>query len=357
MNKTLDFIPNSETKVQSWEELKDTIEERYSYNVQDVKLGDLSIDKDGHICIGDDAYSITEDGFKHFCTRILRIPDPFANMIPFDLLQHNVKEICRDNSSEDVILHFNQKHGNLVNVSKGDFMPIQHLDLIKEMEKVTPGFTQGIIDDSGLNIDTTDPVLEGFTTEIEPAVGDVSKVGFTYNMSQTGFHSTSARLFLYRLICSNGMVAPRAWGNARLRTKLTRPLTTSVNSFFHQIGSLGDKAEQMAQMLKKMIATNFTTETAAKTWSKLDKLTDGGSADVFFDLSTDQRIKYMDEEKLRKKENKDNPLAPTVNAKEIPVNTYKVYNNITHGAKKFDRQTRRQLESFAGELMTSIGEA
>tara|TARA_R100000458_G_scaffold59951_1_gene73169 strand:- start:2776 stop:3846 length:1071 start_codon:yes stop_codon:yes gene_type:complete len=353
----LNFTSNSEARVQSWDELKDIVDERYSYNVQDVKLGDLSINDKGQICRGDDNFSITEDGFKHFCTRILRIPDPFANMIPFDLLQHNVKEICKDRASDDVILHFNEKHGNLVNVSKGDFMPIPHIDLIGEMEKITPGMTQAIIDESGLNIDTTDPVLEGFTTEIEPAVGDISKVGFTYNMSQTGFHSTSARLFLYRLVCANGMVAPRSWGNARLRTKLTRPLTTSVNSFFHQIGSLGERAEDMAHCLKTLMESNFNTANAFKTWSKLDKLTDSGSADVFFELPTDQRVQYFDEEKLRKREMKNNPLAPVQQPKEVPVNMYKVYNNITHGAKKFDRQTRRQLEAFAGEFMTEMGRA
>jgi hypothetical protein len=48
-------------------------------------------------------------------------------------------------------------------------------------------------------------------------VGDITKKGIVINNSEVGYMAVQFRAFLYRLVCTNGMIAPRDMGGFHFR--------------------------------------------------------------------------------------------------------------------------------------------
>ena len=355
MYSHLKFIEKPSTQVNSWGYLHEDENQNYQYSTRDLPLNEIKLNDEGLIQFGGDSKNITQEGFQHFC-KLLKIPDPFAEYIPFDLLQRNIERIGNERASENVTLHFKGNMEHLVNITNENYVPVPYTEILPALQEKTPEITRAIINDVDCHIDTVNPELEEFLSSIEPEVGDITKIGFNYNLTPLGFHTTQANLFLYRLVCENGMIAPRNWGFARMRTKLSRPALTSIHGFLNQLDGLNSKAQEFEVLLKKMVKNNFNMSTAVKSWQKLSKIVDGADlADNFFGWPGQDREGYVFQEKERKKGIKENPLAPVPDPEPIPYNYYEVYNNITDQAKQYEQKVRRELEMFAGQLVDSMG--
>ncbi len=346
MYRHLEFAQDRSVDTVDFDELLELGRGQFSYESQPVKTGQIRVTDSGQIVVDGQERQMLKGAFIGLCRR-LRIPDPFAKHIPWDLLQHTLCELSKSDN-KDVQL-FIRDDGVVVNVAPGNFVPVPHEAFLDSFRKGMPEITRGSITDAGLQIDVVNPLFgDAKFRDIKVKVGDIMKTGLSLHNSTAGYHFTKAMLFLWRLQCTNGILLPAKIGFAKLRAKPGREISVSLNNFLHQVSGLIVDAKKIGNRLRKLNRLLVSPE-FSRSWKGLMKIVrdEAFLEEGIFQVTTEQRKLWLAEDRAHKKD-------PTLSLSNTTINGYEMLNRITNGAKEFDQLTSRKLEAYGGKIIMGL---
>ncbi len=342
----LQFANVNQDRSTNYDELIDLSASKYNYSSELMDWSNVELTDNGTLIKGSKEHQITQPGFQMLCKQ-LRIPDPFAKHIPWDLLKHNIDTLA--SRSDDAFQLFFREDGTVVSVAKDDFVPIPNRRLIDSIRQHSPDVKRGVISDVNMEIDVVQP---NFTDEqsfgdVEVSVGDIVESGLKFHNSVSGHNYTKALIFLWRLVCTNGMSMPAKTGMAKLRSRVGRDLDTSITAFLRQVRELSFDANSTVDQFKSLNRPLDTNEFATY-WSGVNKIVkdDEFVDQQIFHVNEDTRKVNMANNRANKKHPDEHPLLPT------SVNGYGMVNNLTDAAKQFDQSTRVKMEAFGGKIVS-----
>ncbi|KKW10754.1 MAG: hypothetical protein UY48_C0031G0008 [Candidatus Gottesmanbacteria bacterium GW2011_GWB1_49_7] len=348
------FVPEKFLMVESLDELKDHAALFSSQACETVAGSSIGLTDDGLISVGSDQFHITRTGFMGLCST-LRIPNPFARRIPFDLLQFNVQRLSRQ--QQELSIFRVTSNGHLSNICKpriaeGALPVVQTIDML--VEKCQLRLSRAEISEVGAVLDFLHPDSPNIE---HPKVGDITDFGWRILISECGAYRTVGKFMATVLRCTNGLVAPRYFGTikARLRGKPESRINNlgvqlleeqpKVDRFVHNYNYIADHPE--------MVPPNVET---SRLWMGLRKiLGDPDLADEVLGLSEDNRKELRQRAKAER-------LALSINlntesADFAPVMSeswWSVLNRVTSTANKLSGIDRRKTQELAGKLLYQV---
>jgi len=259
--------------------------------------------------------------------------DPFAQKIPLDLLQTNIIRLGKD-IRFPIQFVFNQ-NGLIVNAVKDELKKISSLPLINlfrdhEVRRIA-------YSDYGVQIQTTNPI---FGEQFEPKVGDPTGIGINFNNSETGFWDPKAEALVWQLMCSNGAVLSKRFGQVKIRIKradinedsVARTFQYKLDNMLKEVGIIPIRMRQMAE-------SNLTIENAATVLKSAARITSLEEVEEQLGI---EREEFKDiKAKARLDEHKDD---------DSGFNTLKMYSDVTNMANKYMDPTRRRLQVLGGKM-------
>lgn len=331
-------------------ELMDGIQTKFQYNSDTVDFSQLNITDDGTLFWkgsngNNNEGQLTLAAFKALCRR-LHIPDPFAKQINWDLLKHNITELSAM-SDKQIQIFTRKDDGAVVNVAHDMFIPLKHELFLNHIQKNSPNIKRALLSDNLLELDITQPRFGDMDyRDLEIEKGDIIESGVTLNNSTTGHLLTNAKLFLLRLVCTNGMTMPSKEGHVKLRNKFGRNIESGLDNFLLKLSEMTVDTNRLEQQLKDLKRPLNVLE-----YSKYYKGIQGIIKDEdyvdtsIFKIDRDQRLIYLAQDRAYKK-------GVLTKLENTNLNGYSVLNNLTDKAKGFDQDTRLKLEAYSGQMIT-----
>lgn len=333
-----------------YKELMDGIKTNFQYNSDTIDFSQLNITDDGTLFWkgsngNKNEGQLTLAAFKALCRR-LHIPDPFAKQINWDLLKHNITELSA--MSDKQIQVFTRKtDGAVVNVAHDMFIPLKHELFLNHIEKNSPNIKRALLSDNLLELDITQPRFGDMDyRDLEIEQGDIIESGITLNNSTTGHLLTNAKLFLLRLVCTNGMTMPSSEGFVKLRNKFGRNIESGLDNFLLKLSEMTVDTNKLEAQLKDLKRPLNVLEYAKYYKGIQGIIKDEDYVDTsIFKMDRDQRLIYMAQDRAYKK-------GVLTKLENTNLNGYSVLNNLTDRAKSFDQDTRLKLEAYSGQMIT-----
>ena len=222
MYNELSFAPEKEhVDVKSMDEALDAVK-TFKTKPQKVSLKDITVSLNGgaNLKVDEEGISkpqvmkMTQWSLQSLC-RFLGIPDPFARKIPIDLLQKNISRLLQE-KREDFVSLLIGKENEIVNIVKANYKPFENEKLLSKLNTL---FNNGKsiewesmrVGSRGFDLNVVDSSVK----PLEPKVGDITKIGFRIINSDTGFRDATAKVYLFRLACTNGATLTDDWGIVR----------------------------------------------------------------------------------------------------------------------------------------------
>lgn len=196
---------------------------------------DVPVERDGG------SFLLTNNAHDQLGSR-LGIPakyyDEMRNNWP-DLLQHNVKYLMKEKPERRLIRTLD---GNARAVLSDRFRPLDNFELAETVLPVALNAGAQLISseitDSRLYLKFLTPKIQGEITK-----GDVVQAGMVISNSEVGKGSLSASALIYRLVCTNGMIAPREYGIRQNHTGKVLDFSDAVSVFYRdETRAMDDRA-------------------------------------------------------------------------------------------------------------------
>ncbi len=330
-------------------ELMDGIKTQFQYDSDTIDFSQLNISDDGTLswkgANGNKEGQMTLSAFKALCRR-LHIPDPFAKQINWDLLKHNITELSA-NSDRQCQIFTRKSDGVVVNVAHDMFIPLDHELFLNHIQKNSPQIKRALLSDNLLELDITQPRFGDMDyKDLEIEKGDIIESGVTLNNSTSGHVLTNAKLFLLRLVCTNGMTMPSKEGFVKLRNKFGRNIEAGLDNFLEKLSEMTIDTNKFETNLKSLKRPLNVVEYAKYFKGIQGIIKDEDYVDTsIFKIDRDQRLIYLAQDRAYKK-------GILTKLENTNLNGYSVLNNLTHKAKSFDQEQRLKLESYAGSMIS-----
>lgn len=319
------------------------------FEEREIERG-LSLTDSGKIVIDGDELPITQNGLTGLC-KSLRIPNPFIRNIPFDLLQENIARLSVVKELKAYI-----KDDYIANIAPTKAWGLNIRTFISKVTELMPDLAPHFIgiSESRVTIDLTTPALDVVKAK---EVGDITKFGWKFNLSEIGWNPGLARFLAYRLVCKNGMVAPKSW--ACIKAKQRGDADSQVQTFIRRVA----KAEEDYSVFKVNYAKvangeKFPTNKQYYTlWNGLRKLFgDPDLADSI--LGVDKETRNV----IRQRGKNEGDLFFEGDIPDVHEDWWSVINKITYSAKDmYDHgnamtlPSRDKLQELGGKaLMLAI---
>jgi len=320
-----EWAPEYDASFGTIDELKRAVRGEYLFETLTCDLRDISITEDYRIHKNGSSFVPTKYGMTRLL-QTLRIPAEFGLRIPSDLLAV-VESRLREVESKGVTLCV--RDGNLISVTKPtqSSPPLDHLlDNLVTLDRVALAH----LSDRGMRVATTSASVKA-----EPNVGDVVEVGVVLNASNTGGGLPNARLMTFQLVCSNGAVAGRDWGEAKWQQFVPNP----VEEFMTKVRALMERSDSLARNITYLSEVNLDAKMFYSTWSKVISVVKKGEyADDILKVTGDERKLYIAQ-------------ARTDGSVQTEVNAFKAFDSITRIAQALPYAERGKMMEIAGSLI------
>ena len=282
------------------------IQQKYEYG--ETGLAEIHMNEEMEISMNGEIYKGTELFYKNFY-HLLNIPYPFAQSIPSDLIVHNTERL---NDEFNRPVRFVHRDGTLINIQhsiqrNGDRLHFQTVDTSNLLEYFnTDNFDikNVYVGDYGSVIDVIHKDLGDFSVnelgKIE--VGYRLKNPFTFTNNRLGMS-----LYLFELVCSNGMVLGKEYANVTLslNKKLGDELSY-VERFKNNIDmsiSKGYSLKGISEIYSEMSKTNIKYRWLKPIFGKIRNY-DRELFHNVFSVNWDEEKEYY-KEKFEKYEDED----------------------------------------------------
>lgn len=352
--QTLGFVPEP---VEVFTDIESALKKAPDYFVKRTSIdpAKLSFEYNGSAVFNVDGNKIktSKNGLCSYC-KLVKIPDPFANTIPLDLLQQNLNRLTYRLNEVEVVL---DNAGNIVAFVPAGYRPIQTFDLLVSLEKIMQEhqadnvkIVLGIINSMVTYTTPTFPTLE-------PKPGDFIRAGIEIANSEAQGIDAQASLFLHRLVCSNGAYMPSKWGNIKRNSNPKTSYDSMLASFLGRLKGLRTDFDALTETFKDLPTIKLNSKEATLTYKSIAHVFDEGVALDTLKVEKDAIKEIMDFERKRN----DWRVIDSTNsvygypARETGINAYDVYNNITQfGRDVLNVNSARKARAIGGNLITML---
>lgn len=299
-------------------------------------------------------HKTTKYGLQSFC-RMLRIPDPFAKAIPLDLLQQNINRLSSFLTEVDVVLNVNNEITGFV---PRKYRPLETLDLFNGLQEV---FKEQTIENFRAVLGTTNSIIT-YTSEVfprlEPIVGDVTQVGVEVTNSEVKDLDASAGLFLYRLICSNGVSMGSQWGRASRSKDAKLSYESMFSRFIRQIKDFRTNADALSGVYKELPNISLNSKEFVKIFGALQRGFGSDTALGLINLEKEDAKEIYQFEKDRTNWRATGNLDKFgMHPRDTELNAFDVFNKITaFGRDLKNTKESRRARAIGGHMVTMLYE-
>jgi hypothetical protein len=337
-------------------DFKEAIEwaENRKKNIIPKPAQNVKVSEKGEIVLEGEAITTTEWAFVNFC-RLLGIPKPFAYAIPDDLLltiTHRLATI-----DPDRYMKFHRTEKGIIGVTSDRYDPVDVKDCLIQIAATNDEMKelelQGInLSDRGIDV----KYLNNELPNLEPEVGDITKIGYSVKDSDTGSVDLQARAYLYTLQCENGAVLPNEWACLRRLKNKKLSKETSVLNFMTRLKNFQMKTDRLAERFNLMGKTPITDKCYYKYWRSLRSITGESRADDIFETEKDKRKEIAKKIRCRDRANKECifSMAPEQPDEEMDMTYYKIYSRITNATKRYRLDKFDKLQELGGRMLTDM---
>ncbi len=341
--------PERNLKTDNFEEALEAASAQFGARIIPVSPTTIDIKETGEIDLGlgGDLGEVrtTRGGIRGWCKSV-RIPDPFAQRIPFDLLRTNLRRLLSGLDSLRVVLR--QDEPVVIGFLSGTKGVISNEGIINVVirsmlagEYAKPEFN---FTDSKMVIKALSDVM------ITPTEGDVSYIGQIIMNSQTGMVYPSSLLHVLRNSCTNSAVLPKGFGQARMRVTAGDNEENALAGFTRKVNGLTMQQAQLSMRYLKMAQVRCPEKIWYANWRGASKIMGSPEdADMAFDCSDEFRKSI----KNWVRKDKDNP----VDAQDTIVKEtyYDIFNRITYGAHHLpELEAKQAMWTLGGRLVSTV---
>jgi len=335
-----------------------------------VSTAEVGFYPNGELRIGSESRRITRVGLEQLCKH-LGIPNPFARKIPIDLLSTNICELGVDRD-KPIRFVIRESDGAVVGVVKHKYVFVPSLDLIQRIgDNILNGKSNRDISIStgGIRITYSMPA----DVSVEPEVGDIIRFGKEVINSEIGYRKLQAKLLIFRLVCSNGAIAPVCFGQVvEHQIGDDDSSNTILNRFIKHYNKFGSRFDMFKDAFHAMRTHNVTEDDFVKFGRSLDGIirspeygdfegadpTDSSMKNIGFDLlgvpDYPEMIKRVSKRTRLMKENPFGDIEPSPTIPDLTY--YELYNKVTALPHKFHRDflRRMEVEKLGGKIIEHV---
>ena len=348
MPKVLDlFLPETNTKVGSFDEALEVIETDYSYDsvpasLKEVKVGNGTMAFRGH------EYQATMWSLQSVWS-LVGLSKPTAYRLDLDDLIKFIETLSAGQHIEVAVL-IDKKQSKIVNVVKIPHHHVSNRDALKTIGEIDSKYswsnTDILINERGIQLSL---VTESLGT-LEPVKGDITETGFFVVNSETGDLKLRASIFLYRLVCQNGLILKKHWGDVRWTHD--RKTKTALRAFKDKIKDFELSLEALNNRYSDLVTNRLTDIDFRKLWRKLSSLIGPQDADTVLEVKEEARKTILKELKQREENNrKDLNAEVKVSPVELEKTQYHTLQLITEKAQRYPFPIRQQMQRLGGKII------
>ncbi len=181
-------------------------------NTLDVSQNDRNVYPDLHYTGGSGYYRLNDNSLNHLCNRLEIGTRYISKCLPVsqELVTHNLNFWINKNKNKKLMLRtiegnpfFDKVRAIMSDRYKRIDSDVVANSCLSKLMDMNAELKYSYYDGDNMNITAVLPKLEGEVVE-----GDLVQGGITITNSEIGHGSLIVKPFIYRLVCTNGMVAP-----------------------------------------------------------------------------------------------------------------------------------------------------
>jgi hypothetical protein len=193
--------------------------------------------------------------------------------------------------------------------------------------------------------------------EVQPQVGDVTRLGLVLTSSETGGPLPLARGFTLRLRCSNGAVLPEDFAHVRCNSDRRIQLEARLQVFAAQMQGMTVDVARLQQAYARLPEERLTDQMFYNLWRDIRyayRLVGHNDvrADDVLEVDPEERRVIITEVRKRQQAWRDGSGADGMQPpRPIDLQTWDAFNRVTASARHEPYQRRLALERLAGRLL------
>lgn len=253
------MIPYKPNKLFVTTKLKEALafsEEHFKFDKATVPASQIHLNEKGELFIQAQPFKISKSGISNFCST-LKIPDPFADIIPTDLLITNINRLLKE-KGENLLNVYADEADLIVDINeqlKYSNIPSQHLLSLLKIEKEDVHrfkFENHLL--------LTEIGMKQF--EFMPD-SHLQMLGYAISHYPTLHHATIGQPMIWTNICSNGCLFGFSENILKLRIRSSNVLEKNINTFLSKIIP-NYPVDKFEEMFVDMSNTKITAKDAKK---------------------------------------------------------------------------------------------
>jgi hypothetical protein len=353
------FHPEEFITVRTIDEVHDRVSVFSGFADIETDGSSIRVEDDGKITVDGEAKMPTASAFKGLC-KVLKIPDPFANRIPFDLLQHNIHRLL-DKPDTVIKVVDDALNGHWVNFTSPRSWTVETVPLIEAMgeEMDHLKLITGEISEMGVILDFRSERIPEVDDNLEQ--GSITQFGRRLVTSESGFGYPSSHFLAYRLVCTNGLEAPRAWGVVKCRRRGEQE--AQIASFIRRCQSHESQLEIFANTYSQVAKNQELSPNNRelhRIWNGVRKiLGDADIADEIIGIDSEQRSDLR--AAVKKERRIEGELNDESNEEEVlqvvRIPWFRLINRVTKSANDVKGSPRRKLQALGGKIIGIAGDS
>ena len=262
--------------------------------------------------------NMTDHALRQLCSRI-GVPYEFMGKCPQGLRLRTINHFIQNGELRERYMLRTTEGNNVRAIMSERFTPFDDSDLFDAIETQCKGAT---VETYEFGKTSTHLRLTFPETETEMKKGDVVKTGLHITNSEVGLRSVTVHALVYRLVCTNGLIAPD--GNGKYGSR--------------HIGKFDTIKEGVRSAIEE---AKYSTEALTHRFRESMRLEIENPIDEMEQIAKDNKLT---QERFKEMLNAyTNEPDPTV---------YGVTNAITRSAQKFEAEARYSMERLATNYLS-----
>jgi hypothetical protein len=342
------FIIDTQAKANSFEDAMNILEESYSFREVGTYLYNVKLD-DRKILVDGKYYSASRWAIKSLC-KMCGLSKTTTYLSPnylISLINNIVKA-----KQEYICIFFDKAETKVINIVKANYYRANNADVLAMFRELNSKFNwhrkEISISERGIGLS----LVTDLFGEIEPAVGDITKIGFSVINSETGGKPLNASFLLFRLQCQNGAVLRDKWGEVRWSYDKRMPIETSLKTFRRKLQNMHLPIELLEERFDGLLNNKLSDLDFKKIWRNLSRVVGTEEADDILEIEEEERKRLLKVLK-DKEEKKRKSLDPNARIELVQLDKsfYDILQLITDKAKDYPLPTKQQLERLGGNII------
>jgi hypothetical protein len=354
----------------------DLCSECFAYDRNEIAIAQITMREDLTVTINAQVFQLTEPAYHDLCT-ILAIPITFSYAIPTALTALIIERLKQLHAQTVIVVARGTTIISFIDPTKGARgrgksvperlkkrpvdLHVRHIALLQMLERVWNGAAVDVrvtLADRGMQVAI---LQQDEAFAIEPAVGDITRLGLAVLNSESGGPLPTGRAYALRLLCKNGATLQHDFGHVHFSADWRCTLERRLNQFATELQALTEAMRHQCghmQTAYTRMAHEYLDDTFFRHLYRRAQYHFQGTAsssdhiDRLFGVGPDQRREIVacvrNRERARRAANTGAIEAP----RPTTLRAWDVFNNLSAGARDELHYGRRTaLQNLAGTVV------